>query len=432
MKILFFSHYFPPEVNAPASRTHAHAVRWARDGHDVTVITCAPNCPDGVVYDGYRNRLLPQVEMVDGVRVVRVWTYVAANAGTVKRIVNFLSYMVSATVAALFRARPDVIVATSPQFFCGWAGVLTSWTRWRPLVLEIRDIWPESIAVVGAMRKGILLRILEFLEVRMYRAARHIVAVGEGYRSQIVEKAPEVRGAVSVITNGVDTLFCEPARPDRELLERLGIAGKFVVSYIGTIGLAHGLEVTIEAARRRRAEGKDDVAFLIVGDGARRAELEELARSAGVADLVLFAGRLPRERMPGVLAASDACLIHLRKSSLFEKVIPSKIFETMALGRPMIMGVEGESREIVLQAEAGLPMEPESPESLLAAIDRLRTEPGLRERCGRLAKQFVRQNYDRETLARRYLTLLEEVAGPSSGPSPAVVAEPEIAAETAP
>ena len=432
MRILFFSHYFPPEVNAPASRTHAHTVRWAQEGHDVTVITCAPNCPDGVVYPGYRNGLLPQVEMVDGVRVVRVWTYVAANAGTARRIVNFLSYMISAAAAALFRRRPDIIVATSPQFFCGWAGVLASWMRWRPLVLEIRDIWPESIAAVGAMRKGLVLRALEFLEVRMYRAARHIVTVGEGYREQILAKAPEAESRTTVITNGVDTLFQEAASPDLALLRQYGLEGKFIVSYVGTIGMAHGLEVTIAAARRLKDEGRTDVAFLIVGDGARRAELEELARAEGVSDLVVFAGRMPRERIPGVLAASDACLIHLRKSSLFEKVIPSKIFETMALGRPMIMGVEGESREIVLRAEAGVPMIPDSPESLLAAIERLRSPGASAERCGVRAKEFVRQNYDRDVLARRYLRLLETVAGrpvaacaprPSS-PGPEAVPDP--------
>src|SRR5690606_11286045 len=147
MRILFFCHYFPPEVNAPASRTHENAKRWVKAGHEVTVITCAPNAPRGELFKGYRNRLR-SVETADGIRVVRVWSFIAASKGTWRRIVNYLSYMVSAFAAAQLEKRPDVMVAPSRQFFCGWAGLLTHWLqRWR-FVLEIRDIWQESITTV--------------------------------------------------------------------------------------------------------------------------------------------------------------------------------------------------------------------------------------------------------------------------------------------
>jgi colanic acid biosynthesis glycosyl transferase WcaI len=189
VRILFLTHYFPPEVNAPATRTFEHCVRWARAGHDVTVVTCAPNCPGGVVYPGFRNAWRPQVEWVEGVRVVRVWTYLAPNAGTVRRILNYLSYMASAVLASLRLPRPDVVIATSPQFFCGWAGVLVARMKRRPLVLEIRDIWPESIRAVGAIRRRPLLRLLEKLERRMYLAADHVVTVGQGYRERILQRA---------------------------------------------------------------------------------------------------------------------------------------------------------------------------------------------------------------------------------------------------
>ena len=204
MRIVFFTHYFPPEGNAPATRTYEHCVRWAKQGHEITVITCAPNVPDGKVYDGYKNRIWPQKEIVDGIHVIRVWTYVAANAGGLKRILNFVSYMISAVFAfTFFCRRPKLIIATSPQFFCGWAGVLASWIKWRPMLLEIRDIWPESIVTVGAMKKGLIVRCLEILEKWMYRGARHIVAVGNGYRDKILEKV-DLPNKISVITNGVD------------------------------------------------------------------------------------------------------------------------------------------------------------------------------------------------------------------------------------
>src|SRR5690606_4674938 len=261
MKILFFSHYFPPEVNAPASRTYENAKRWVKAGHQVTVITCAPNAPRGELFKGYRNRLR-SVESVDGIRVVRVWSFIAANKGTWRRIVNYLSYMVSACVAALFEKRPDVMVATSPQFFCGWAGVLVHWLRRWPFVLEIRDIWPESITTVGAMKKGRAIRFLEAMEKRMYAAARHIVAVGTGYREHLGAKGVP-GGKVSVIYNGVDLETFRPAPKDPAFLRRFGLEGRKVCGYIGTVGMAHGLEIMIKAAEKSR-----DLpwTFLIVGD----------------------------------------------------------------------------------------------------------------------------------------------------------------------
>ncbi|MCH7686403.1 MAG: glycosyltransferase family 4 protein [Planctomycetes bacterium] len=222
MKILFLTHYYPPEVNAPATRTFEHCVRWARAGHDVTVVTCAPNCPGGVVFEGYKNRLRWQVEMVDGVRVVRVWTYVAKNSGTFRRIANYLSYMFSAILACWRLPRPDVVIATSPQFFCGWAGVLVSKLKRIPFVLEIRDIWPESIEAVGAMKNRRLIRFLEFLERRMYKAADSIVAVGKGYRDNILQKV-DVENQISVILEvHLVTKISEPRKlfVQRELLAR--------------------------------------------------------------------------------------------------------------------------------------------------------------------------------------------------------------------
>jgi hypothetical protein len=426
LRILFFSHYFPPEVNAPASRTYDHCARWAAEGHDVTVVTCHPNCPDGAVFSGYRNRLRPQVEFVDGVRVVRVWTYLAANAGTARRIANFVSYLVSALLASLWLPRPDVIVATSPQFFCGWAGVLASRLKRTPLVLEIRDIWPESIRAVGAIKSRRLLRLLEWLERRMYLAARHIVAVGEGYRDNILRKA-NVADRVSVITNGVDLRQFAPREPDAELLAAWGLEGKFVCSYVGTIGMAHGLEVVVEAAGILRGKGRDDIAFCLVGDGASRSRLQEAAERAGVSDLVVFPGRQPKERIPTILASSDACLIHLKKCELFGTVIPSKIFEALAMTRPVIMGVEGEAREIVMNSGAGVAMEPESPQSLVEAVERLADDPARVALKGEAARRHIVENFSRDVLAARFLRLLGQVTGVAAAKAP----EPPAAESTA-
>lgn len=409
MRILFFSHYFPPEVNAPATRTYEHCARWVKAGHEVTVVTCVPNCPDGEVYRGYCNRLRPQVEMIDGIRVIRVWTYLAANTGAVRRTLAYLSYLTSSVAASSRLKRPDVVVATSPQFFCGWAGAWVA-RLWRaPFVLEIRDIWPESIAAVDAIRSRPLLRFLEFLEKRLYQAADHLVTVGDGYKARILARA-DVSDRISVVTNGVDLRRFVPRAADPTFLDEYGLIAKFVCSYVGTVGMAHALEVVVDAARILKERGRDDIRFCVVGDGANRDGLCKAAARIGVASSVIFTGRQPSHRMPAILASSDACLIHLRDCELFESVIPSKIFEAMAMERPIVIGVRGTAGDIVRRAEAGLEFEPGCADQLAACVIRLADDRCLRFRLGVKARAFVERHYNREVLALEMLDRIVEVA----------------------
>ncbi len=408
MKILFFSHYFPPEGNAPASRTFEHCKRWVREGCQVTVVTCAPNCPTGVLYKGYRNRLW-QWESVEGVDVLRVWTYIAPNKGVFRRTVNYASYMVSAALFALLLRRPDVIVATSPQFLGAWAGVLTHWVKRVPFVLEVRDVWPDSIEAVDAMRHRGLLRLLGWLARRLYAAADHIVTVGDGYRDVLAEKgvAPE---KITVIMNGIDReLFSE--RPANEAIrKRYGLDGKFVVSYVGTIGMASGLSVVLRAAKLLKQEGNGRIVFLLVGDGAMRQDLERKARSAGL-DNVIFTGCQPKESVPDFLATSDACLMHLRKQDLFATVMPSKFFEAAGMKRPIINGVAGFAAEFVKTADGGVSVEPENEVELAAAAKELAGDPDL---CARFAASgflYVSKHHDRDRLAEKYLGVLRGMLG---------------------
>ena len=411
MRVLFLSHYFAPEGNAPATRVSELTRRWVEAGHQVTVVTCAPNVPDGVVYEGYRNALF-QREDVAGVDVIRVWTYLAANKGTTRRILNYVSYMLAALLVSLFLKRPDAVIATSPQFFCGWAGVLVSRLRRVPLVLEIRDIWPESIIAVGAMRESRLIRVLEWLELRMYAAAKSIVTVGEGYRRQLVAKGvPEER--IEIIPNGVDLALFEPREDDGVLREEFGLGSRFVCAYVGTIGMGSGLAVALRAARILKEAGRDDVRLLLVGDGAVRQELEAEAQDEGL-DAVVFTGRLPKARMPEVLAAADACLVHLRRSELFQTVMPSKIFEAAAMRCPIVLGVGGFAAELVGRAGAGLCIEPENERELIEAIDELAADPARAASLGAAGAERIATHHDYGNLAARYATYLEQVLAPGA------------------
>lgn len=404
MHVLFLSHYFPPEVNAPASRTFENARRWVGAGHRVTVLTCVPNHPEGIVYPGYRNRFF-QWEEREGVRVLRVKTWLGANKGFLPRILNYLSYLFSATIFCLPLPRPDLVISTSPQFFCGLAGYPVSRLKRCRWLLEIRDLWPESIVAVEAIPRGRLIRLLERVETFMYRKADHIVSVTHSFLKHFQTRGvPPER--MSVVTNGADLEAFTPRARDRELEETHGLAGKFVVSYIGTHGLAHSLETVLKAAELLRDEPK--VVFLLVGDGAERRKL--LAEKERLRlDNVLMLPQQPKSMVPRLLALSDACLILLRKSELFKTVIPSKMFEAMAMERPLIFGVEGESREIFAEAGCGVAIEPENHRELAAAARQLAGDPAASAALGKRGGEFVRRCYDRDNLAGFYETVLRAV-----------------------
>jgi glycosyltransferase involved in cell wall biosynthesis len=408
--IVFFTHYFPPEGNAPASRTFEHCARWVKDGQRITVVTGVPNVPNGIVYPGYRNRLWPQREQVEGIDVLRVWTYVAPNAGGLKRILNYLSYFISATIAYFILCRrPKLIMATSPQFFCGWTGVVCAVLTWNRFLLEIRDIWPESITTVGAMKKGIAIRFLEVLEKWMYQSASWIVAVGEGYKQKIIARAPTTTSRISVITNGVDLEQFRPEEKDPDFQARWGLNGKFVCAYVGTIGMAHGLDIVLRAASLAKARQGSSIKYLLVGDGAEKSRLQALSQAQGLSDWIVFTGRLPKGEMSQVLSNSDCLLVHLKKSELFESVIPSKIFEAMAVGKPILMAVRGEAAEIVQASGSGLDLQPESEQELDAAVQRLSSDRCFYQSLCDKGRLFVEEHYSRDVLADRYLKLIRQL-----------------------
>ena len=406
MHILFLSHYFPPESNAPASRTYENCRRWVRRGHKVTVITCVPNVPDGVVYDGYKNRLR-QCEVVDGINVVRVWTYVAANRGRIRRTLNYISYMFSAIFFSLFVKKPDVILATSPQFFCGWAGVIASRLRRVPFILEIRDVWPDSIVAVGALRNKRIVRILEWLELKMYAAAKHIITVGKSYKQVLIEKGVPAED-ISIITNGFDCDIFYPRESDEKVRQRYNLNGEFVCSYVGTIGMACGLEVVLHTAKLLKNRQRNDIKFLLVGAGATKEQLRRQALEENL-DNIVFVERQDREAIPRILSVADACLVHLRRSDHFKTVFPSKILEATAMAKPTILGVEGYAAQFLREADAGICIEPENADQLAEAVENLADDPELCRSLGQAGREYVTKHHDRDNLASEYLDKIVQV-----------------------
>lgn len=409
MKILFLSHYFPPEVNAPANRTYEHCRQWVHDGHTVTVVTCAPNHPQGKVYEGYRNRFF-QREVKDGIQVARVWTYVTANEGFLKRTLNYVSYMLSAIVATLFLPKADVVLSTSPQFFNGLAGYFVSRIKRIPWILEIRDLWPESILAVGAIKNKTIIKMLERVELFAYRKADRIVPVTDSFKAYMLGKGIPA-DKISVIKNGVDLGQYQPLHGTNALVEELGLQGKFVASYFGTHGMAHHLETILQAAQELR--DSPHILFLLVGDGAERQRLVRMRDELKLTNVMML-DQQPKSRMRELWALSGVSLVLLKQSDLFKTVIPSKIFESLAMEKPIILGVEGESADLLQAAKAGICIKPEDAHELATRVGELSHNPALCHQLGISGRTYVTEHFDRIALARKLASTVATVCPEAS------------------
>ncbi len=404
MKILFLTDNFPPEVNAPASRTFDHCREWAKNGDEVTVITCAPNFPQGKVYPGYKNKFW-QEERIEGIRVIRVWSYIVANKGFLKRTLDFISYSVSSFFAGLF-VKSDLIVATSPQFFTALSGRALSFWKRTPWVMEVRDLWPESIKTVGAMKDNAFIRHFEWQEKRCYKSAKKIVVVTDSFRKKLIERGiPSEK--IAVVKNGVDRSLFVPQPKDSELTSKLKLDGKTVVGYIGTHGMAHKLDFIIQTASKLK-DTNPEYHFLFIGNGAEKEKLLKLKEDLNC-DNVTMLDSVPKAEVKNYISILDVCLINLRKSDLFTTVIPSKIFENAAMEVPILMGVEGEAKEIVENYNAGICFEPENEKDFIAKL-KIVTNPEnqkvFKEGCKGLAIDF-----DRKNLAEKMLNVLHQASG---------------------
>lgn len=403
MHILFLTDNFPPEGNAPATRTYEHAREWVKLGHKVTIITGAPNFPEGKVFDGYRNSWYSKSEL-DGIEVRRVKTYITANEGFAKRILDFMSFMVTSFFAGLFVKKPDVIVGTSPQFFTAISAWALSAVRFKPFVFELRDIWPASITAVGAMGRSLPIRILEKIEMFLYRRADKIISVTHSFKSELIERGVDGE-KIDVVLNGVDLSKYEPAlRKDDVFAEQYDLSDKFVVGYIGTHGLAHSLDKIVEAAEL--LTDLDDVRILFAGGGAAKSDVEKLVKDKGLSNVVLIP-RQQKELMPKLWSLCDVSLISLKDTELFKTVIPSKIFESMGMGLPMIMTApQGEATDIINYSSAGVVVSPESPYEVASAIRTLYIE---RSRLDEFAikSAFSASNYDRKKLALSMISKIQ-------------------------
>ncbi len=402
IKIVFFTDHFVPEISAPAAHIFDRCKIWVEQGHDVTVVTNVPNYPLGEPYKGYKNRLRTW-ETISGIKVLRVVTYMAENKGTIKRTLDYISFAISSFFNSLAISKPDVVYSTSPHIFAPLGAIAFSLVKRVPHVLEVRDLWPESIAATtGMSRSSVVYRGFELIERLLYNSSKNIVVFTESFKNHLV-----LRGVLAtklhVVINGANIALFEEPVYDEGLDMRLDLHNKFVVGYMGTHGLSHDLLNAVHAASLVQDEG---IFFLFVGEGAEKAAMVTLAKQLDAKN-ILFVERQAREDIPKYWSLCDVGLVHLKNDPVFETVIPSKIFETMASGRPvMYCGPDSDGSRLIELHDCGLIANPDDPKALASQLRLLKKDSEL---CTRLAANGKKASFkfSREVQAEATMAVLK-------------------------
>ncbi len=400
MRILYVSPHFPPDISALSARVHDLTTRWVAAGHEVHVLCAMPCHPTGVLPKAYRRKLAVN-EVVDGVHVHRRWVYATPNSGSKRRSLKYASFATSIVASAATLPDVDVVISTSPQFFSGIAGSLLAYIKRLPLIVEIRDLWPLSITDMGMMETGShAVKRLEALEEMLYKSADTVVVVSEPFRQHIAERTPGTTvDDIAVVTNGVDVERFHPDNDGQALRDQLGVTGTLAV-YAGTHGLAMGLTTVVEAARLA-----PEVTVAFIGEGAAKADVIMAAK--GVPNVHFLPGQ-QRDAMPAIYAAADVCLVPLRDLEVFQTVIPSKMFEIWATGKPIILGVRGHAAAMTQASGGGIVVTPEDPAELAAALKRIAADPKAASAMGMSGRAHVMTDYNRDVLADRYLDIMAD------------------------
>lgn len=405
MRILILSQYYAPEPIAKPVDL-AQALRLC--GDDVSVVTGFPNYPSGVLYPGYRLGLV-QRAVLNGVPVVRTYEFPYHGKRFLGRFINYVSFMLSAPIGALFAPKVDALYAWHPPLTIGIASWLIAHMRGIPVLYDVQDLWPESVVLAGLLKPGLIVRMLSMLERFVYRQADHLIVVTEGARSSVIARGvpPE---KVSVMPHWIDTtpfLSLDPTTR-QSVRAKHNWDGRFVLLFAGNLGIVQGLDTILRAADLLRA--RPEMLFVFVGDGADKARLQELTKSLALGATVQFVDRQPAERMPAYMAAADALIVHLKASPLSKYVIPTKTPSYIASGTPIIMAMEGAAARLVEEAGAGRTVQPGDPAALASAIREL---AGLsaeeRTAMARRGPAYVSQHLSMDVVIPQYRALLEKI-----------------------
>lgn len=411
LRILYLSQYFPPEVGATQTRAYEMARHLAAAGHHVTMLAEVPNHPAGVIPPEYRGKLWER-KPLDGIDVVRLWVKTSPAKNFRTRMLFYLSYMVMAIIAGVIVSigrgkRYDLVYATSPPLFVALAGAVIGILTGTRFVMEVRDLWPESAVALGELSSERAIKLAQKVADFCYRRARRLVVVTKGIEDRLLAEGISKR-KLSLITNGANVDEFRPM-PDEaaRLKQELGLEERFVAIYAGIHGIAQGMETLAEVAEK--LQDRPDIVLVTVGEGPRKATLRELVQERKIGNLMLLPEQ-PRERMAAYLSMAGCSLVPLRDDPLFAGALPSKMFEGLASGTPVVLSVRGEAAEVLREAGGGISVQPEDAGAIADAILWLRDHPDQARRMGEQGRAFVVERYSRQAQAQLLEQLLRRLA----------------------
>lgn len=412
MRFVVLTQYFFPEVGATQARLDAVCTELIREGHEVEVVTSMPHHPAGRISPAYRGKFYTR-EIRKGATVHRVWLY-AANGSGIKRILNYLSFVVTSLFGLARTKRPDYLFVDSPPLTLAISARIAS-GLWRcPLIFNVADLWPDSARDLGVIGDGALLRTASMLERWIYRRATRITAVTEGIRTALLMEKRVPAEKILFLPNGVDTRLIRPQLPDEELRRQLGLVRKRVVLYAGNHGYAGALDQVLDAANALTHHER--IHFLLVGDGPQKAQLQARAREMGLCNIT-FLDSVPLEELPQIISLADCAIVTLRRAKVMRGARPAKALVMMAAAKPLVLAAEGEAAELVNRAEAGFVVPPENPPALARAIRALLADPAEAHRMGMNGRLFIQNHLEWSVLVRNWLTQLTGTANlPATAP----------------
>ncbi|MEA3475256.1 MAG: glycosyltransferase family 4 protein [Candidatus Cloacimonadota bacterium] len=398
MRILYISQYFYPEICAPSNRAYANAKCLAEKGHDVVVLTEMPNHPKGVILDGYKGKLLYR-ERMDNFWINRVWIFTCKKKNFMTRLLFYISFMFLGTIHSLFNwGKYDIVYISSPPLFVAGIGILLKFFFPEiKIVFEVRDLWPESAIALGELKNKLFISLSKALEKRMYKISEKIIVISKYIKSQIIKEGI-YPGKIKIIYNGTDEKFVKRNEVvTKELFNEYKRLGKFLVVYAGNIGIAQGLDTILKAALRLNRE---NILFLFIGSGPKEVKLKQIVNTENLNN-VKFIGEVPREKIHEYLYLADCGIIPLRRLQLYKGALPSKIFDYMGCGLPILLGIKGEAQKIVEKSGTGITFEPDDSEDLAQKILWLKRNPEILKKMSSKGKTFVLNNFNRKKEAQK-------------------------------
>jgi glycosyltransferase involved in cell wall biosynthesis len=395
-RFIILTQYFPPETGAPQNRLHSLAKFLKKEGQEVVVVTALPNYPKNKIFDGYKGRLTV-TEEIDSIPVHRTWIFVSESRGIVSRLINYFSFVITSFFMLLFLPKADYLLCESPPLFLGITAVIISKIKGSKLIFNVSDLWPESAEKLNIISDGMMLRLAYKLEAWIYRNAFLMSGQTQGIVASIKDRFPGKK--VVWFPNGVDLDFFGGPFEAIDWRKDLGFSSSdFVLLYAGIIGHAQGLEVILKAASILRSR---PVKIVMVGDGPVKESLVQWASEKGLTN-VIFIANLPKTKIPSLIQTCDAYLVPLKKLDLFKGAIPSKLFEPLSMGKPILLGVDGEARKLFIdEGQSGLYFEPENEQELARQVEALMSDRSLVAQLGKHGQAYVKANFDRQVIHQR-------------------------------